>query len=302
MSEFESIIYEVDDGRARITLNRPEKLNALSLKLQSELSEALWEADNDNAVHCAIIRGAGRAFSAGYDLSGADGNVAVSRVQSKENSYRRGRSVAADAWQMERAQRYRMAMFDIHKPVIAQLQGYCLAGGTDVALLTDMIICADDALFGFPPARDLGALPNNMWLYNVGPQWAKRLMLTGDMISGAEAQQIGLVLKAVPKEHLENEVEQLADRLCMIDRDLLSANKRIINQGLELMGARTLQRMAVENDVRGHNAAAALGWGERVQRLGLREALRERDGKFGDGRVRVNGPETRDAYGFLVND
>ena len=88
----------------------------------------------------------------------------------------------------------------------------------------------------------------------------------------------------------------------MIDRDLLSANKRIINQGLELMGARTLQRMAVENDVRGHNAAAALGWGERVQRLGLREALRERDGKFGDGRVRVNGPETRDADGFLVDD
>tara|TARA_B100001750_G_scaffold194273_1_gene165608 strand:+ start:297 stop:1205 length:909 start_codon:yes stop_codon:yes gene_type:complete len=302
MSEFESIIYEVDDGRARITLNRPEKLNALSLKLQSELNEALWEADNDNAVHCAIIRGAGRAFSAGYDLSGADGNVPVSRVQSKENSYRGGRSVDDDAWQMERAQRYRMAMFDMHKPVIAQVHGYCLAGGTDVALLTDMIICADDALFGFPPARDLGALPNNMWLYNVGPQWAKRLMLTGDMISGAEAQQIGLVLKAVPKDHLENEVEQLADRLCMIDRDLLSANKRIINQGLELMGARTLQRMAVENDVRGHNAAAALGWGERVQRLGLREALRERDGKFGDGRVRVNGPETRDADGFLVDD
>ena len=226
----------------------------------------------------------------------------MSRVQSKENSYRGGRSVDDDAWQMERAQRYRMAMFDMHKPVIAQVHGYCLAGGTDVALLTDMIICADDALFGFPPARDLGALPNNMWLYNVGPQWAKRLMLTGDMISGAEAQQIGLVLKAVPKEHLENEVEQLADRLCMIDRDLLSANKRIINQGLELMGARTLQRMAVENDVRGHNAAAALGWGERVQRLGLRDALRERDGKFGDGRVRVNGPETRDADGFLIDD
>lgn len=302
MSEFESIIYEVDRGRARITLNRPEKLNALSLKLQSELNEALWEADNNNDVHCVILRGEGRAFSAGYDLTGADGNIPVSRVQDDDNSYRGGRSVDDDAWQMERSQRYRMALFDMHKPVIAQVHGYCLAGGTDVALLTDMIVCADDALFGFPPARDLGALPNNMWLYNVGPQWAKRLMLTGDMITGKEAQQIGLVLKAVPKEHLEFEVEQLADRLARIDPDLLSANKRIINMGLELMGARTLQRMAVENDVRGHNSKAALGFGKRVAEMGLNGALRSRDEPFGDGRVRVNGPEIRDEDGRLIED
>ena len=140
-----------------------------------------------------------------------------------------------------------------------------------------------------------------MWLYNVGPQWAKRLMLTGDSITGAEAQQIGLVLKAVPKEHLESEVEQLADRLALIDPDLLSANKRIINQGLELMGARTLQRMAVENDVRGHNAAAALGFGKRVAELGLKGALQQRDGKFGDGMARVNGPELRDDNGNLID-
>ena len=145
MSGFDSIDYEVADGRARITLNRPEKLNALSLKLQSELNEALWEADNDTGVHCVILRGAGRAFSAGYDLTGADGNVPVSRVQSADNHYRGGRSIDDDAWQLERAQRYRMALFDMHKPSIAQVHGYCLAGGTDVALLCDMIICADDA-------------------------------------------------------------------------------------------------------------------------------------------------------------
>ena len=135
---------------------------------------------------------------------------------------------------------------------------------------------------------------------NVGPQWAKRLNLTGDSVTGREAQQIGLVLKAVPAEHLEAEVEGLADRLANIDPDLLSANKRIINQGLELMGARTLQRMAVENDVRGHNAAAALGFGGRVQEKGLKEALRERDAIFGDGRARVNGPEFRDDRGYLI--
>jgi enoyl-CoA hydratase len=291
MSGFESIEYQVENGRARITLNRPEKLNALSHDLLYELQEALWEADDDKSVHCVIIRGAGRSFSAGYDLTGPRAKLGHSRVRSEDNEYRGGRMVDDDAWQMEKTQRYRMALFDMHKPVIAQVHGYCLAGGTDVALMCDMIIAAEDATFGFPPARDLGALPNNMWLYNVGPQWAKRLMLTGDSVTGAEAQQIGLVLKAVPK----------ADRLAQIDPDLLSANKRIINQGLELMGARTLQRMAVENDVRGHNAATALTFGARVAENGLKATLRERDGKFGDGRARVNGPELRDGEGRLID-
>jgi len=301
MSEFENIIYEVADGRARITLNRPAKLNALSLQLQAELNEALWEADNDRSVHCVIIKGAGRAFSAGYDLTGGGGQVPVSRVQDPERSYRGGRSIDDDAWQLERAQRYRMAMFDMHKPVIAQVLGFCLAGGTDIALLSDMVIAADNAVFGFPPARDLGALPNNMWLYNVGPQWAKRLTLTGDTVTGTEAQDIGLILKAVPEDLLEQEVEGLAARMAHIDPDLLSANKRIINQGLELMGARTLQRMAAENDVRGHNARAAEDFRQSVKDHGLKAALQARDGKFGDGRARVHGPEIRDAEGRLVD-
>jgi len=304
MADFNNILYEVDRGRARITLNRPEKLNALSHDLLYELHEALWEADDNRDVHCVVLRGAGRAFSAGYDLGGTPATYSTSRVKADNpnGNYRGGRMVDDDAWQMERSQRYRMALFDMHKPVIAQVHGSCLAGGTDIATLCDMIICEDDALFGFPPARDLGALPNQMWLYHVGPQWAKRLMLTGDMVKGSEAAEIGLVLKSVPKEHLESEVEGLADRLALIDPDLLSANKRIIQQGLELMGARTLQRMAVENDVRGHNAKAALTWGSRVADKGLKDTLRERDGKFGDGRARVKGPELRDENGYLIEE
>ncbi len=304
MADFKCISYEVDNGRARITLNRPEKLNALSADLLYELNEVLWEADDNKDVHCVILRGAGRSFSAGYDLGGTPATYKISRIKAEnpDGRYRGGRMVDDDAWQMERSQRYRMTIFDMHKPVIAQVHGYCLAGGTDVATLCDMIICEDDARFGFPPARDLGALPNQMWLYHVGPQWAKRLMLTGDTITGKEAEEIGLVLKSVPKEHLEAEVEALADRLALIDPDLLSANKRIIQQGLELMGARTLQRMAVENDVRGHNTAAALTWGKRVADKGLKETLRERDGKFGDGRARVRGPELRDDNGYLLED
>jgi len=301
MAGFESILYEKANGRARITLSRPHKLNAITLRMMEELNEALWEADNDRDVHCVILKGAGRAFSAGYDLNGDDGDVPVSRIQSEDNRYRGGRSMDDDAWQLERAQRYRMALFDMHKPSICQVHGYCLAGGTDLALLCDMVIAADDALFGFPPARNLGALPNNMWIYHVGPQWAKRLTLTGDMITGKDAQTIGLVMKAVPRDALEAEVEQLADRLAMIDPDLLSANKRIINVALELQGARTLQRMAAENDVRGHNTAGAAEYRRAYQDKGLAGALKERDQKFGDGRVRVNGPEKRDAAGRLID-
>lgn len=302
MSGFENIVYAVENGRARITLNRPDKLNALTLQLQQELNEALWEADNDRDVHCVILKGAGRAFSAGYDLSGAGPKVPVSRIQSDEKTYRGGHSIDDDAWQLERAQRYRLALFDMHKPSIAQVHGYCLAGGTDVALLCDMVIAADDAVFGFPPARDLGALPNNMWIYNVGPQWAKRLTLTGDTITGMEAAEIGLVLKSVPGDLLEQEVEQLADRLALIDPDLLSTNKRIINLALELMGARTLQRLAAENDVRGHNTAAARNFYQSVVKNGLKQTLTERDAKFGDGRARVKGPEIRDENGHLVDN
>ncbi len=300
MAGFESIEFEVERGRARITLNRPEKLNALSLSLQAELNEALWEADNDTQVHCVILRGAGRSFSAGYDLTGGGPKVPVSRIQDPARAtYRGGRSVDDDAWQLERAQRYRMALFDMHKPVIAQVHGFCLAGGTDIALLCDMVIAAEDATFAFPPARDLGSLPNQMWLYNTGPQWAKRLLLTGDSVTGAEAASIGLVLKAVPREYLEAEVEGLLDRMALIDTGLLAANKRIVNLGLELMGARTLQRLACENDARGHLAPAADAYRRSVKENGLKETFRARDGKFGDGRARVHGPELRDAAGRL---
>jgi enoyl-CoA hydratase len=211
------------------------------------------------------------------------------------------RSYDDDTWQMERSQRLRMALFDMHKPVIAQVHGYCLAGGTDLATLCDMLICADDAKFAFPPGRDLGVLPTQMWLYHVGPQWTKRLLLTGDSVTGTEAAQIGLALKAVPAELLEAEVEQLAGRLALVDRELLAANKRMINLGRELMGARTLQRLAVEIDARGHQAASAQRFRDTAIEFGLREALRRRDAPFGDGRARVNGPELRDENGYLID-
>lgn len=156
MNDLRTIIYEVENGRARITLNRPEKLNALSLELQQELNEALWEADNDTNVRAVILRGNGRAFSAGYDLTPLANRRPAPEGDHYTAVYRGGPTFDDDAWQLERAQRLRMAIFDMHKPVVAQVHGYCLAGGTDIALLCDIIIAADDATIGFPPARAIG--------------------------------------------------------------------------------------------------------------------------------------------------
>ncbi len=297
--ETNEIIYEVENGRARIILNRPEKLNALNRRIQQEIHDALWEADNDTSVHCVIIKGAGRSFCSGYDLTGG-GNLGADRDPNK--TYRGSRSFDDDTWQLERMQQYLMPLFDMHKPSIAQVHGHCLAGGTGIIGLCDLVIAATDASIGFPPARDLGVLPITTWLYNAGPQWAKRLILTGDTVSGADAAEIGLVLKAVPPDLLEAEVEQLADRLAMIDADLLAANKRVINLGMELMGARTMQRVAAEIDARGHLAPSAKQWVADVKEMGLHEVLHQRDAKFGDGRARVRGPEIRDENGRLVDD
>jgi enoyl-CoA hydratase len=285
--DFETILYEKAGGKARITLNRPEKLNALSAKLQRELNVALWEADNDAQVHCVILRGQGRAFCAGYDLSPMQAPPPKREAAAGEtytNVYRGMATFDDDAWQLERQQRDRMVIWDMHKPVIAQIHGYCLAGGTDLALLCDIVAVADDAVIGFPPVRAMGSPPAHMWTYLVGPQWAKYMLLTGDSISGREAAEIGLVWKSFPADQLEAAVEGLADRMAMIDVDLLSPNKRIVNVAMEMMGARTMQRLAAENDARAHLAPAVREFGRRAMTEGLKSALEWRDTKFNDGR------------------
>jgi enoyl-CoA hydratase len=285
--DFETILYEKEGGKARITLNRPEKLNALSMRLQRELNAALWEADNDTDVHVVILRAAGRAFCAGYDLTPVQSPPPKKERDNDEAYtavYRGMATYDDDVWQLERQQRERMVIWDMHKPVIAQVHGYCLAGGTDLALLCDIIIAADDAVIGFPPVRAMGSPPAHMWTYLVGPQWAKYFLLTGDSVSGAQAADIGLVLKSVPSHALEAEVEALASKMEKIDVELLTPNKRIVNMAMELMGARTMQRLAAENDGRAHQAPAVREFGRIAMTQGLKAALEWRDGKFGDSR------------------
>lgn len=278
---FEQLIYDVQGTTAIITLNRPERRNALSAVLQREIAAALMEADNENAVHCVVLRGAGPDFCSGADLSEYSTGVG--------DKYRGRSETDDDIWRLEQGLAMRMTLFDMHKPVIAAVQGTCIANGTAIAGLCDIVIVAEDARIGFPPVRDFGSPPGNMWLYHCGPQWAKRLLLTGDSLTGTDAAQIGLALKAVPRESLDDEVMRLAARMGMIDHHLLAANKRLVNLGMELMGARTMQRLGAELDARGHLAPKAKAFQETLRTEGAKHAFRARDAAFGSGYASVNG-------------
>ena len=196
-------------------------------------------------------------------------------------------------WRLEQGQRLRMTLFDMHKPVIAQVHGTCIGIGTDLAWLCDMVIVADDARIGFPPVRDLGTPPGSMWLYHCGPQWAKRLLLPATASPARMPRAIGLALKSVPAIELEAEVMRLADRMGLVDPHLLSANKRLVNLGLELMGARTLQRIGAEIDARGHLAPMAREFRETMREHGVKYAFQKRDAAFGKGYAAVEGARSR---------
>ena len=293
----EHILFEVGAGVASITLNRPEKRNALSNALLSELYDAMLEADDRTDVNCIVLAGAGKDFCAGYDLVGAYSNRTSedpARVNEEGDlsSYRSAsNSVDDDAWGLERAQKFSTVMFDLHKPVIAKVHGNCLAGGTDLALGCDMVVVSEDARIGFPATRANGSPPNHMWIYHCGPQWAKRLLMTGDKLSGIDAVKIGLAIDAVPAHRLDEEVSELARRVAAVDSELLAAHKRIVNLALEHMGVRTIQRLAAENDARAHlcKGPRRSQFKKDMAEHGLKVALTNRDEPFGDGMVKVRG-------------
>jgi enoyl-CoA hydratase len=283
----EHLTFEVRERVARITLNRPDRCNALSWELLTELRAALLEADDLRAVSVIVLEGAGSDFCAGYDMKSAYARYAAEGEAALD--YRSGSgSFDDDAWKLERFQELLRTAFVVHKPVIAKVHGHCVAGGTDLALYCDMVIAADDARIGFPATRAMGSPPNHMWFYNVGPQWAKRLLLSGDVVSGADAARIGLVVASAPAERLEDEVSTLANRLATVDPDLLATNKRIVNLALELAGAGTLPRLAAEMDARAHLSRAKKEFDADVAALGFKAAVRKRDEPFGEGIARLS--------------
>ena len=287
----EHILFEVSDKVATITLNRPEKRNALGGAMIAELHDALLEGDSLQDVNVIVLQGAGKDFCAGYDLVSVYSGNSEGEEEIDVSAYRTlNASIDDDCWQLEKTQRKSTLMFDTHKPVIAKVQGNCLAGGTDLALMCDIVVAAENARIGFPATRANGTPPSNMWFYHCGPQWAKRLMFTGDSVSGKDAARIGLVLDAYPAEELDAEVKELARRVSCVDHELLATHKRVINMAMELAGSKTLQRVAAELDARSHlsKGPRRMQFKADMADKGLKQALKNRDEPFGNGMVKVN--------------
>lgn len=274
--QYECLLLEQLDRVVRVTLNRPERRNAISRTMRGEIADVVEACAQDSSVHVVVIRGAGKAFCAGYDVAGAGGDSAHGGASVQVSVPRR----AVETINMARGW---SRIWNAPVPVIAQIHGHCLAGGTDLALHCDLVITAEDATIGFPALRMGGTPPANMWLYNVGPQWAKRLLFTGDTFTGRLAEKIGFALEAVPAAELDARVMALANRIAAMGRDIVAINKHVLNVGLDLMGRAALQDVAAPLDSVANQAPEMAAFTLRVQEVGLAAAFKERDVPFAQG-------------------
>ena len=272
------LLVESADGVVTLTLNRPDVRNAISGSLAAAVADAAEAAAGDESARVVVIRGAGSGFSAGYDLSAAygGGNAGNGATRSE-------RGVAADARRLAWITAHWQRVWHCPLPVVAQVHGHCLAGGTDLALHCDLVVVATDARIGYPPVRSLGVPPAHMWLYHLGPQWTKRLLYTGDTITGRLAAEIGFALTAVDPAELDATVAALARRIAASGREMLMANKAVVNHGVELMGRSELQTMARLRDAVAHQAPEARAFADLVAAEGLKAAVRRRDEPFASG-------------------
>lgn len=257
-----------------LTLNRPDVRNAISMSLAAALADVVEEAEADEGVRAIVIRGSGPSFCAGYDLGGPYAGGASNGATD---------GIAADARRLARFSSYWQRVWSCRLPVLAQVHGHCLAGGTDLALHCDLVVAANDARIGYPPVRSLGVPPVHMWLYHVGPQWTKRLLYTGDTMTGRLAAEIGFAVAATEPDRLEATVMDLAQRVASSGREMLMANKAVVNHGLDLMGRAQLQPFAVLSDAVAHRAPEALDFKRRAASEGLKAAVRYRDEPFAGG-------------------
>jgi enoyl-CoA hydratase len=256
----------------RITLNRPEKRNALNHALRGEVLHALQEGDADPLVRVQIVRGAGKCFSAGYELGGGnEGQELPFYTPGGDGHWPRH---VTTGW---------MGIWDLAKPVIAQVHGYCLAGGSELATGCDLVYVAEDAQIGYPAVR-FGVPDMHFHSWLVGMRMAMEMMVTGDSISGIEAARLGWATRAYPAAELDLRVTEMAKRIATLPPDLVQLNKRAVHRQMEIMGFRTALRAGTE--------ICALGTHQKSfhefigkMRQGLTQALQERDAPFGDYRT-----------------
>ena len=257
----------------RITLNRPEKRNALNHALRGGIIEALQEADQDPAVRVMIVRGAGKCFSSGYDLGGGNAGQELPWFTPGGEGH----------WPRHVTQGW-MSIWELSKPVIAQVHGFCLAGGSELATCCDLVYMADDAQMGYPAVR-FGVPDNHFHAWFVGMRKAMEMMLTGDSITGVEAARLGWANASFPIEELEQRVIEVASRVVSVPADLVQLNKRIVHRQMEIMGLHTGIRAGSELCALGTHQKSMHDFLAQTQRKGLTGALQERDAPFGDYRT-----------------
>lgn len=270
--ELNTMIYQRDGRIARITLNRPERLNAINDAMPRELRAAVEEANRDDDVHVIVLAGVGRTFCAGYDLqlyaeSARPGPLSQEMPWDPTLDYRR---MADDTACF-------MSLWRSYKPVIAKVQGAAIGGGTDMALCSDITVMADNARIGYPPVRVWGCPQTSMWVYRLGAERAKLLMLTGDLVDGRTAAAMGLVARSVPEEELDANVDALANRIAGVPKNHLMIQKMVINQAFDNMGLQSTQMMATVFDGITRHTPEGMHFKDRCEAVGFKTAVRERD-------------------------
>ncbi len=273
---YETLSLTVDGRIARLLLCRPERLNAINQAMPRELAAAVAEANAARDVHVIVLSGAGRAFCAGYDLEW--GTKVEAEADAASGLWDPMRDLA---WMGENVRCF-MALWRSRKPVIAKVHGWCVGGGTDLALCSDLIVAADDAQIGYPPARVWGSPTTAMWVYRLGMERAKRLLLTGDSLSGTAAEAIGLVSTSVPAAELDAEVEALAQRMALLPQNQLAMMKLLVNQAYENMGLASTQTLGTILDGIARHTPEGVAWRTDALERGVKAALVARDGPFGD--------------------
>jgi enoyl-CoA hydratase len=265
------VLYEKDGRIGRITLNRPEVMNAIDDDLPRELSAAVSEADADPDVHLMVLAGAGRAFCAGYDMA--------HYAQDPENPFTQDMPwdpMKDYAFMWDNTQHF-MSIWRAMKPVICKVHGFAVAGGSDIALCADLTFMAETARIGYMPARVWGCPTTAMWVYRLGAEKAKRMLFTGDTVSGREAEEMGLVLNAVPDDDLDSAVEAMANRMAGVPVNQLAMQKLVINQAVEATGLMNTQRFATLFDGITRHSPEGINFKARSETVGWKQAVEERD-------------------------
>src|SRR3954464_4484810 len=269
-----SVLRETDGAVSTLILNRPDRLNTITTELAADLRAALAEAQADDAVRVIRLRGAGRAFCAGYDIDwGAESMQEAEGEQPWDPM--------GDLAMMSRFVDTYMALWRSPKPVVAQVHGFCVGGGTDFALCSDLIVCAEDARIGYPPARVWGSPTTAMWTYRLGLERSKRLLLTGDALDGRTAVEWGLASLAVPADELDEAALGLARRVARVPVNQLQMMKLLVNTTIEQMGLHTTQLIGTMLDGAARHTPEGVAFTRRAME-DVRAAVAERDGPFGD--------------------